>query len=99
MFVYFFAHWHPTAQAGSQPDDFSDEGFEGEIFLQDDTSQDGFQLWNARTCKKKKQKNTKTQKQTPKNTRKKSKETTEMKEIDDAEEQAQERRAGLVKRC
>lgn len=49
--VYFFAYWHPTAQAGGQPDDFSYEGFEGEIFLQDDASQDGFQLWNTRTCK------------------------------------------------
>lgn len=55
-FVYFFAYWHPTAQAGSQPDDFSYEGFEGEILLQDDTSQDGFQLWYTRTCKKQKKK-------------------------------------------
>lgn len=57
--VYFFAYWHPTAQAGSQPDDFSYEGFEGEIFLQDDTSEDGFQLRNTRTCKKTKQNNKK----------------------------------------
>lgn len=31
--VYFFAHWHPTAETSSQPNDFSYEGFEGEIFL------------------------------------------------------------------
>lgn len=47
--AHFFAHWHPTAQAGRQPDDFSHESLEGEILLQHDPSQDGFQLWNTRT--------------------------------------------------
>lgn len=48
---YFFAHWHPAAQTRRQPDDFGHEGFEGEILLQHDASQDGFQLGNARTCR------------------------------------------------
>lgn len=52
MFVYLFAHWHSTTQAGSEADDFCNEGLEGEILLQDYTSQDGFQLRNTRTCQK-----------------------------------------------
>lgn len=52
-FVYLFAHWHPTAQASSQANDFSYKGFKGQILLQYYTSQNGFQLGNTRTCKKK----------------------------------------------
>lgn len=52
VFAYFFAHWHPTAQASSQPDDFSYKGFEGQIFLQHYTPQDSFQLGNTRACRK-----------------------------------------------
>lgn len=47
--AYFFAHWHSAAQTSRQPDNFSHKGLEGEIFLQHDSSQDGFQLWNTRT--------------------------------------------------
>lgn len=50
--AYFFAHWHSTAQTCRQPDDFSHEGLEGEILLQHDPSQDGFQLWNTRTWRR-----------------------------------------------
>lgn len=50
--TYFFAHWHSTAQTSRQPDDFSHKGLEGEILLQHDPSQDGFQLWNTRTCRR-----------------------------------------------
>lgn len=49
---YLFAHWHPTAQASSQANDFSDESFEGQILLQDYTSKDGFQLRDTRALKK-----------------------------------------------
>lgn len=48
--VYFFAHWHATAQTSRQPDDFSHEGLEGEILLQHHAPQDGFQLRNTGTC-------------------------------------------------
>lgn len=47
--AHFFAHWHSTAQTSRQPDDFSHKGLEGEILLQNNPSQDGFQLWNTRT--------------------------------------------------
>lgn len=50
--AYFFAHWHSTAQTSRQPDDFRHKGLEGEILLQHDTSQNGFQLWNTRTCRR-----------------------------------------------
>lgn len=49
--AYFFAHWHSTAQTSRQTNDFSHKSLEGEILLQHDPSQDGFQLWNTRTCR------------------------------------------------
>lgn len=52
-FVYFFAHWHAAAKAGRQADDFSDEGFESQILLQHDAPQDGLQLRNTRTWRRK----------------------------------------------
>lgn len=53
--VNLFAHWHPAAESSSQADDFSYEGFEGQVLFQDYASQDGFELWDARTCQQNKE--------------------------------------------
>lgn len=49
---YLFAQGHATAQSAGEPDDFGHKSFEGEIFLQNHSSQNGLHLWNTRTCRR-----------------------------------------------
>lgn len=44
---YLLAQGHAAAQSTGEADDFGHKSFEGEVFLQHDSSQDGLHLGNA----------------------------------------------------
>lgn len=44
---YLLAQRHAAAQSAGEADDFGHKRFEGEVFLEHNSSQDGLHLWNT----------------------------------------------------